>query len=294
VRRLDVPGANLPGVHYVRSIADVDGFAAALRPGARVALVGAGFIGLEVAAVAAQRGCQVAVIESAERVMSRAVSPAVADFYVAAHSAAGVAFHFGATVRAFEGVTRVTGVTTTGGEAVACDIAIVGIGVVPNVELAAAAGLACDNGIVVDEFARTADPNVVAAGDCTNHPIPPRGRRVRLESVPNAVHQARVAAATLLGTPAAYSEVPWFWSDQYDLKLQIVGLSTGYDEVVLRGDPATRSFAAFYLAAGELLAVDAINKPREFLAGKRLVAARARVPAAQLADANFDLNALAG
>jgi 3-phenylpropionate/trans-cinnamate dioxygenase ferredoxin reductase subunit len=294
VRRLEVPGANLPGVHYLRSIADADGFAAALRPGARVALVGAGFIGLEIAAVAAQRGCQVTVIEGAERVMSRAVSPAVADFYAAAHSAAGVTFHFGTTVRAFEGDERVASVTTAAGRTLACDVAIVGIGVVPNVELAADAGLACDNGIVVDEFARTADPNVVAAGDCTNHPIPPHGRRVRLESVPNAVHQARVAAATLLGTPAAYHEVPWFWSDQYDLKLQIVGLSTGYDEVVLRGDPATRSFAAFYLAGGELLAVDAINKPREFLAGKRLVAARARVPAAQLADASFDLTALAG
>jgi 3-phenylpropionate/trans-cinnamate dioxygenase ferredoxin reductase subunit len=294
VRRLDVPGAHLPGIHYLRSIADVDGFAAALRPGASVVLVGAGFIGLEVAAVAVQRGCKVTVIEGAERVMSRAVSPAVADFYVAAHTGAGVAFHLGATVRAFEGAARVTGVTTAAGHTVACDVAIVGIGVVPNVELAADAGLACDNGIVVDEFARTTDPNVVAAGDCTNHPIPPHGRRVRLESVPNAVHQARVAAATLLGTPVAYSEVPWFWSDQYDLKLQIVGLSTGYDEVVLRGDPATRSFAAFYLAAGELLAVDAINKPREFLAGKRLVAARARVAAAQLADASFDLTALAG
>jgi 3-phenylpropionate/trans-cinnamate dioxygenase ferredoxin reductase subunit len=265
-----------------------------MQPGTRVVLVGAGFIGLEVAAVAVQRGCQVTVVEGAERVMGRAVSPAVSDFYVAAHTAAGVAFHFGATVREFAGTDRVAGVTTTAGKTLACDVAIVGIGVVPNIELAAAAGLACDNGIVVDEFARTADTNVVAAGDCTNHPLPPHGRRVRLESVPNAVHQAKVAAATLLDAPAAYSEVPWFWSDQYDLKLQIVGLSTGYDEVVVRGDPATRSFAAFYLGGGELLAVDAINKPREFLAGKRLVASRARVPTAQLADASFDLNTLTG
>lgn len=293
VRRLEVPGAELPGVHYLRTIADVDGFSAALKPAARVVLVGAGFIGLEVAAVAAQRGCHVTVIEGAERVMGRAVSPAVSKFYAGAHAAAGVVFHFGAAIRAFEGAERVTAVTTAAGAAFPCDVAIVGIGVVPNVELAAAAGLACDNGIVVDEFARTTDPNVVAAGDCTNHPIAPHGRRVRLESVPNAVHQAKVAAATLLGAPVAYNEVPWFWSDQYDLKLQIVGLSTGYDEVVLRGDPETRSFAAFYLAGGELLAVDAINKPREFLAGKRLVAARAHIPAAQLADASFDLNALA-
>jgi 3-phenylpropionate/trans-cinnamate dioxygenase ferredoxin reductase subunit len=160
------------------------------------------------------------------------------------------------------------------------------------VELARAAGLPCDNGIVVDEFARTADANVVAAGDCTNHPHPKLGRRMRLESVPNAIHQAKVAAATLVGAPVAYSEVPWFWSDQYDLKLQIVGLSTGYDEVVLRGQPATRAFAAFYLARGELLAVDAVNSPREFAAAKKLVASGARIAPEMLRDPNVDLTAL--
>jgi 3-phenylpropionate/trans-cinnamate dioxygenase ferredoxin reductase subunit len=170
---------------------------------------------------------------------------------------------------------------------------IVGIGIVPNVELAQRAGLACSNGIIVDELARTADPHIVAAGDCTNHPHPLLERRVRLESVPNAVHQAKVAAATLLGTPTPYSEVPWFWSDQYDLKLQIVGLSTGYDEVVVRGNPAARSFAAFYLREGQLIAVDAVNSPREFIAGKKLVANRARLAPDVLRDAAIDLTPFA-
>jgi 3-phenylpropionate/trans-cinnamate dioxygenase ferredoxin reductase subunit len=161
----------------------------------------------------------------------------------------------------------------------------------PNVELAAAAGLACDNGIVVDEFARTLDRHVVAAGDCTNHPV--GAQRVRLESVPNAVHQAKVAAATLLGTPTAYSEAPWFWSDQYDVKLQIVGLSAGHDEVVVRGDPATRSFAVFYLKDGHLLAVDAVNSPREFAHAKKLVPARARIAPAVLRDPAADLGSVA-
>jgi len=162
-------------------------------------------------------------------VLGRAVGPEVARFYSDCHRAAGVDLHCGASVRAFVGDERVAAIETADGRRFACDVAIIGIGVVPNVELAAAAGLACENGIVVDELARTADVNVVAAGDCTNHTI--NGRRVRLESVPNAVHQARVAAGTLLGAPAPYSEVPWFWSDQYDLKLQIVGLSHGYDQV---------------------------------------------------------------
>jgi 3-phenylpropionate/trans-cinnamate dioxygenase ferredoxin reductase subunit len=288
-RTLPVPGVDLAGVHYFRTITDVDSILASLAPGARVLLVGAGYIGLEVAASARQRGFDVTVLEAAERVMSRTVSTEVSAFYAACHRAAGVAIHCGAGVKAFLGGDRVTAVATSDGRKFACDVAIVGIGIEPNVELAARAGLECSNGIVVDELARTADPNIVAAGDCTNHPLPLVERRVRLESVPNAIHQAKVAAATLLGSPAPYSEVPWFWSDQYDLKLQIAGLSTGYDEVVLRGDPAARSFAAFYLRGGQLLAVDAINSPKEFIAGKKLVASRARVAPEVLRDPTIDL-----
>jgi 3-phenylpropionate/trans-cinnamate dioxygenase ferredoxin reductase component len=293
VRKLDVPGTALAGVHYLRTIADVDAITAELAAGVRVVLVGAGYIGLEVAAVLRQKGFPVTVLETADRVMARAVCAEVSAFYAARHRAAGVDVQCGAQVHAFEGGERVTGVTTTDGRTFACDLAIIGIGIVPNVGLAAAAGLDCDNGIVVDEFARTADPHVVAAGDCTSQLQPLYGRRFRLESVPNAVHQAKVAAATLLGAPTAYAEVPWFWSDQYDLKLQIVGLSAGYEEVVVRGDPAAQSFVVFYLADGRLLAVDAINSPREFLHGKKLVAAGARVPVEVLRDASADLGALA-
>ena len=292
-RVLPVPGADLPGVHYFRTIADVDSILASLAPGARAVLVGAGYIGLEVAASARQRGFDVTVLEAADRVMSRTVSAEVSAFYEARHRTAGVAIHCNAGVKAFHGGARVTAVETTDGRQFACDVAIIGIGIEPNVELAARAGLPCSNGIVVDELARTADPNIVAAGDCTNHPLPLLERRVRLESVPNAIHQAKVAAASLVGTPSPYSEVPWFWSDQYDLKLQIAGLSTGYDEVVLRGDPATRSFAAFYLRAGQLLAVDAVNSPKEFIAGKKLVANRARIAPDVLRDATIDLTPLA-
>ena len=292
-RVLPVPGADLPGVHYFRTIADVDSILVSLAPGARAVLVGAGYIGLEVAASARQRGFDVTVLEAADRVMSRTVSAEVSAFYEACHRTAGVAIHCNAGVKAFHGGARVTAVETTDGRQFACDVAIIGIGIEPNVELAARAGLPCSNAIVVDELARTADPNIVAAGDCTNHPLPLLERRVRLESVPNAIHQAKVAAASLVGTPSPYSEVPWFWSDQYDLKLQIAGLSTGYDEVVLRGDPATRSFAAFYLRAGQLLAVDAVNSPKEFIAGKKLVANRARIAPDVLRDVTIDLTPLA-
>jgi 3-phenylpropionate/trans-cinnamate dioxygenase ferredoxin reductase subunit len=291
-RVLAVPGVALAGVHYFRTITDVDAIIASLAPASRVLLVGAGYIGLEVAASARQRGFEVTVLEAAERVMSRTVSAEVSAFYDACHRAAGVTIHCGAVVKAFVGADRLAAVETSDGRKFACDVAIVGIGIEPNVELAARAGLECSNGIVVDELARTADPNIVAAGDCTNHPLALVGRRVRLESVPNAIHQAKVAAATLLGSPSPYSEVPWFWSDQYDLKLQIAGLSTGYDEVVLRGDPTARSFAAFYLRAGQLLAVDAINSPKEFIAGKKLVANRARIAPDVLRDPKIDLSAI--
>jgi 3-phenylpropionate/trans-cinnamate dioxygenase ferredoxin reductase component len=289
-RRLDVPGSTLPGVHYVRTIADIDAITAALTTGSRVVLIGAGFIGLEVAAVLRQRGFDVTLLEAFERVLGRAVGPEVAMFYADCHRAAGVELHCATAVQALLGDKQVAAVATTDGRRFPCDLAIVGIGVLPNVDLAESAGLSCDNGILVDEFARTGHPLVAAAGDCTNHPL--LGRRVRLESVPNAVHQGKVAAATLLGAPVAYSEVPWFWSDQYDLKLQIVGLSAGHDEVVLRGDPATRSFAAFYLEDGQLVAVDAINSPREFAHAKKLVASRARIAPAKLKDPAVDLGTI--
>jgi 3-phenylpropionate/trans-cinnamate dioxygenase ferredoxin reductase subunit len=293
VRALDVPGTTLEGVHYVRTIADIDAINGGLPPEARVVVIGGGYIGLEMAAVARQRGFAVTVLEAADRVLARVVSTEVSTFYERLHRDAGVDIRCGAAVRAFRGAgTRVTAVETADGTRFDCDAAIVGIGIVPNVELAAAAGLPCANGIVVDEHARTADPHVLAAGDCTSHRHPLYARSVRLESVPNAVHQGKVAAATLLGSPSAYSEVPWFWSDQFDVKLQIAGLSQGYDDVVVRGDFTKRSFAAYYLARGRIIAVDAVGSPREFVHGKKLVGEAFVVDADALRDPRTDVLAL--
>jgi 3-phenylpropionate/trans-cinnamate dioxygenase ferredoxin reductase component len=288
-RRIAAPGADLAGIHYIRSIADVDELAPELRPGARLVIVGAGYIGLEVAAVARGLGLDVTVLEAADRVMSRVVCRETADFYARCHASAGVEIRCNSPVAEFLGTGAVTGVASAVGEIFACDLVIVGIGVVPNVELAARAGLHCDNGIRVDSCSRTADPRIVAAGDCTNHPHPFVGRHIRLESVHNAVEQGKSAAMSLLGQAHPFEEVPWFWSDQYDLKLQIVGVALDYDEVVLRGDPESRSFAIYYLAAGRPIAIDAVNSPRDFMHGKKLLAARPIVPAAAIADLGFDL-----
>jgi len=292
VRTLDAPGTQLPGVHYVRTIADIDAINASLTPNGSIVVIGGGYIGLEIAAVARQRGFAVTVLEAFDRVLARVVSSEVSAFYERAHRAAGVEIHCGAAVRALHGAQRVESVEIADGRRFRCDAAVIGIGIVPNVELARDAGLACANGVSVDEHARTGDANIFAAGDCTSHPHPLYGRDVRLESVQNAIHQGKVAAASLLGAPSAYSEVPWFWSDQYDLKLQIAGLSQGYDDVVLRGDPASRSFAAYYLAHGRLIAVDAINSPREFLHGKKLLSSGLVIDADRLRDPRTDVLAL--
>ncbi|HEX6994816.1 MAG TPA: FAD-dependent oxidoreductase [Gammaproteobacteria bacterium] len=291
-RKLRVPGAELPGIHYLRTIDDVDAIAPKLVPSCRLVLVGAGYIGLEVAAVAASRGVDVTVLEARDRVMSRVVGPDVSRFYDRYHTNAGVRIRYGATVSAFSGRTAVEAVETADGERFPCDLAIVGIGVEPNVELAASAGLPCHNGIVVDERARTPDPRIAAAGDCTNHPHPLATSRVRLESVQNAIEQAKAAAANFAGEPHAYTEVPWFWSDQYDLKLQIAGLAQEHDARALRGDPADKSFAVYYLREGRLVAVEAVNAPRDFLFAKKAIAAGLEVSADRLADAAVDLNAL--
>jgi 3-phenylpropionate/trans-cinnamate dioxygenase ferredoxin reductase subunit len=289
VRKLEAPGATLAGVHYVRTIADVDALNASLPPSGSVVIIGGGYIGLEVAAVARQRGFAVTVLEAADRLLARVAGREVSTFFERVHRDAGVEIHCGAAVRALHGASRVESIETVDGRSIRCDVAIVAVGIVPNVELAQNAGLACANGISVDEHARTADVRVLAAGDCTSHPHPLYGRAVRLESVPNAIHQAKVAAASLLGSPSAYSEVPWFWSDQYDLKLQIAGLSHGHDDVVVRGDPASRSFAAYYLANRRLIAVDAVNSPREFLHGKKLVTSGLTIDADRLRDPQTDV-----
>ncbi len=284
VRRLDLPGSSLDGIHYLRTIADADSIRAELARGKRLVIVGAGYIGLEVASIARGLGADVTVLEAAERVMARVVCPEVAAFYHRYHREAGVKINCDTSVAAFHGQARVDSVETTSGERISCDLVVAGVGVAPRVELAEASGLNCEDGIQVDEHARTADPRIVAAGDCTNHANPFAGRRVRLESVHNAIEQAKTAAMSLLGESHPYAQVPWFWSDQFDLKLQIAGLSGDHDRVVIRGDPDDNAFSACYLRDGRLIAIDAVNSPRDFIAGKKLIAAEVSVDPDQAAD----------
>ena len=288
-RRLNLPGSDLEGVHYLRTIADVDAIKADMAPGKRVVVVGGGYIGLEVAAVCVEAGLEVHVLEMEQRILARVTTPAMSDFYHRLHEGRGVGIHTGARVTGFSGNGRVSAVQCGDGS-FAADFAVVGIGIVPNVELAEEAGLECDDGILVDERCRTSDPNIYAAGDCTNHPNPLLGRRLRLESVPNAMEQARVAAANLCGKDREYAAVPWFWSDQYELKLQMVGFSGDGDTEVLRGEMATNQFAVFYLSDGKIVAADAVNSPKEFMLCRRLVGQPAD-PAA-LANPNTDLKSL--
>ena len=284
VRRVPVAGEQLDGVNYLRSIADVDRIRPYMRPGKRVVIVGAGYIGLEVAAVCCERGVEVTVIEMADRVMSRVVSPEVSEFYQQQHTGHGVRLLLSTGLSGFHGDGHVDSVETDDGQILSTDFVIVGVGIEPNTEPAAAAGLEVDNGIVVDDQCRTLDPDIYAVGDCTRHPNGIYGRHVRLESVHNAVEQAKTAASNICGADLHYSDVPWFWSDQYDLKLQIAGLSDGYDTVVVRGDPATKSFSCAYLKDAELIAVDAINAPRDFMQSKALIAAHAKIDPQKLAD----------
>ncbi|HEX3485307.1 MAG TPA: FAD-dependent oxidoreductase [Micropepsaceae bacterium] len=283
VRKVPVPGAELPGVHYLRGIDDVDALRPRLQAGARLAVVGGGYIGLEVAAVAVKHGLDVTVLEAAERVMVRAASPQLSAFYEQEHRAHGVKFQLGAMAQAFEGRGRVEAVRTNLG-IVAADFVLVGVGVVPNCELARDAGVVCDNGIAVDEFATTSDPDIFAAGDCTSHPAF-AGGRVRLESVQNAIDQAKYAALAMLVRPTIYREVPWFWSDQYDLKLQIAGLAHPGDLTVQRGDSQSRKFSVFHLRDGVVAAVEAVNAAPDYIVGRKLVAAHARIAPERLADA---------
>lgn len=282
-RRLSVPGADLAGVHYLRTLADAAAIRADMARGRRAVVIGAGYIGLEAAAAAARAGMRVVVLEAAERILGRVSGRAVAEFFAATHRAQGVEVRCGVRIEALEGSARVAAVVGNEGP-VEADLVIVGIGIEPNVELAADAGLVCDNGIVVDEFTRTGDPNIHAAGDCSNHPNALLGARLRLESVQNAIDQARVAASNLAGNARAYAELPWFWSNQYDLRLQIAGLSQGHDETLLRGNPAAAPFSIMYLRAGRVIAVDTVNAPRDHLAFRKLLAAGAPIDARRLVD----------
>jgi 3-phenylpropionate/trans-cinnamate dioxygenase ferredoxin reductase subunit len=293
VRRLALPGTDLPGVHYLRNIRDVDRIREDMAPGRRMVVIGAGYIGLEVAAVACHLGLDVTVVEMESRVMSRVVSAQVSDFYEREHLRHGVKLRLSTGVSGFSGGSRVTSVNLHSADPLAADMVLIGIGIEPNIGLASAAGLEVSNGIVVDDRCRSSDPDIYSIGDCTFHPNAIFGRSVRLESVHNALEQARTAAQNICGEEVRYCDVPWFWSDQYDIKLQIAGLSQGHDQTVLRGNPDSRSFSCLYLKNGILIAVDAINCPKDFMQAKPLIAARASVPVESLANASIALKDLA-
>lgn len=283
-------GGDLPGLYAVRGLADVDSMAAEFQPGRKVLIIGGGYIGLEAAAVASKLGLAVELVEMAPRILQRVAAPETADFFRALHQSHGV------IIREGLGLERLTGgagglvAQFSDGSSSAADFAILGIGILPNTALAEAAGLACDAGIVVDAEGRTSDPNIWAAGDCAR--LPYRGEMIRLESVQNAIDQAEAVAANMLGAAEDYLPKPWFWSDQYDVKLQIAGLNTGHDRVVTRPGASPASQSHWYFGGETLLAVDAMNDPRGYMIGKRLIEAGRSPEPGQVADAGFDLKGL--
>lgn len=293
-RRLDAPGAHLDGVIHLRDLDGADRLRRRLVPGARVVVVGGGFIGLETAAAAVALGGRACVVEATERVMSRAVAPAMSAFFHEAHLRRGVELRLGTGVAEIHGAGGgVTGVGLADGTVLPADTVVVGIGVVPRTELAEQLGLACDGGVLVDACGRTSRPSVVAAGDCARAPHPTRpGVRVRLESVPSAIAQARAAGATLAGAPEPNEEVPWFWSDQFDLKLQMAGLADGHDRHVVRGDPASERFSVLYYREDTLVAIHSVNAPADYVAGRAALARGASIPADLAADPATPLKAL--
>jgi 3-phenylpropionate/trans-cinnamate dioxygenase ferredoxin reductase subunit len=278
----------------LRNIGDLQKIKLLWASGVRVAIVGGGYIGLEVAASAIKSGLKPIVLEGLPRVLARVTAPEVSAFYAAMHREAGVDLRTDVAVQGVECLDqRVTALLTSAGPVIA-DLFIVGVGLLPSVELAREAGMDIDNGIVVDAHMQTRIKHVYAIGDCSSHPNIWSGTRARLESVPNAVEQAKIAAAAIVGRPRPYEAVPWFWSDQYDLKLQMVGLNQGYDQLVLRGQMSSRSFMALYLREGRVIAADSISRPGEFLTAKKLVAQRVAASAERLSDESQPLKALLG
>ena len=291
-RRINLPGSESSGIRYLRGLEDIPAIRSAMISGARVLIIGGGYIGLETAATARKLDCQVTVVEMADRVMNRVVAPSVSGYFESEHRMHGVNIVCNMQIQRLEGDGSIERVLCADGSCFNVDLIVVGIGAIPNTQLAVEAGLDCDNGIVVDQFCRTSDPAIFAAGDCTNHPSLHFNTRVRLESVDNAFEQAKAAAKNMLGRPIMHDRVPWFWSDQFDNKLLVVGLSQGYDQQVLRGDPATRCFSVCYLHGGELLAVEAVNNPKDYIAAGKLIRGRARLRLDRLADPSVALKDL--
>jgi len=294
-RRLSCPGAELEGIHTVRDKADADAIMAGLDGGAkRVVVIGGGYIGLEAAAVLTKLGCQVTLLELLPRLLARVAGEELADFYAAEHRAHGVDIRFGAAVERIEGKDgQVTGVRLEGGDLVHADMVIVGIGIVPAVGPLVLAGASGTNGVDVDEFCRTTLDDIYAVGDCAAHANPFSDHAVvRVESVQNATDMATCAAKAICGDKQPYHAIPWFWSNQYDLRLQTVGLSIGHDATVLRGDPASRSFSVVYLKGGKVIALDCVNATKDYVQGRRLIENATEVTPEQLADAATPLKEL--
>ena len=281
-------GGDLDGVFVMRDLGDADAMTREFRPGRRVLIVGGGYIGLEAAAVAAKKGLEVVLVEMADRILQRVAAPETSDYFRALHSRNGVDIREGVGLQRLVGETQVTGAELTDGTEIEVDFVIAGVGIAPATALAEAAGITLDNGIAVDAQGRTSAPGVWAAGDCAS--FPHGDTRIRLESVPHAIDQAECVATNIAGTAQDYVARPWFWSDQYDVKLQIAGLNTGYDRVVVRDSGTARSF--WYYAGDRLLAVDAANDPRGYMIGKRLIEAGKTADPAVVADPDGDLKAL--
>jgi 3-phenylpropionate/trans-cinnamate dioxygenase ferredoxin reductase subunit len=292
-RRLRVAGADLAGVHLLRTAADVDAIRTHFQPGARLAVIGAGFIGLEAAAIARTAGLDVTVIEAAARPLARVACAETAGFFLDEHAAHGVRFSLSAQPVIIKGADRVRAIGLSDDAEIEADLVIAGIGIEPETAIAAHAGLHVEDGIIVDRFARTSDHAIYAIGDCARRPLTHyRDRLVRLESVHNALEGAKIVAATILGHDPPAEEAPWFWSDQYDLKLQIAGLFQGYDRIVPRGETKDRAFAHFYFAGERLIAVDAVNRPAEYLGAKRLIEKGLNVAPEALADASVAMKTI--
>ena len=289
-RKLNLPGCQLGGIFYLRSLNDVDLIRTSMGSANKLCVIGGGYVGLEVAAVARKAGLNVTVIETQERILQRVTTPEMSDYYHQLHTERGVNIMLNQAVTGFEGERGDQGSVTKvlcGDLTVEADIVVIGVGILPNIEIAEEAGLECNNGIVVDDHGQTSNPDIYAAGDCANHPNRLLNRRLRLESVPNAIEQARVACINLLGGDVEYASIPWFWSDQYELKLQMVGFSSDGEESVVRGDKSSNKFAVFHLKKGRVVAVDAVNSSKAFMLGKRLYGKP--VDAALLADESVEL-----
>lgn len=293
VRELPIKNANLKGIHYLKSIADSNALGEDMKNAQNLVVIGGGYIGLEVAAVARKKGLNVTIIELAPRVLARVACGELAQFYQNIHIDAGVKIYTNSGVDEFNGTEKIESVTLNDGRQIKADVIVIGIGIIPNSEIANDAGIICNNGIDVDENSQTSNSDIYACGDCANRLVELYGQRMRLESVHNALEQAKLAAANIMNAPMPKLETPWFWSDQYDLKLQIAGLWNNATQHIIRGDMAARKFAIFHLdETNRILAIDAINSPPEFLVGKNLIAQKIRIEPKVIADMNISAKEL--